>query len=243
MLKQILPLLFIFIFSINLFAESHDIHREISDIKLQIQEIKLLDARDDREKKIEKLETDIKKLEEEFNKNNVDKKEIDGKLEKTKDIVERQDSRIEDIGTNLNYWGIGFSLIAIFTGIAVFLVNKNYADSAKKEAKAAAQQELKDWVDSKAEKEFEILIDNAKNEIREDSDRILKEIKDESLDKFDTFVESLERNNIKDKKWNYSELFKLVIHNYKENKINNCSLFIDSFLLIVFFRYNLGSIN
>ena len=72
------------------------------------------------------------------------------------------DSRIEDIGTNLNYWGIGFSLIAIFTGIAVFLENKNYADSAKKEAKAAAQQELKDWVDSKAEKEFEILIDNAK---------------------------------------------------------------------------------
>ena len=54
MLKQIFFLLFTFIFSINLFAESHDIHREISDIKLQIQEIKLLDARDEKEKKIEK---------------------------------------------------------------------------------------------------------------------------------------------------------------------------------------------
>ena len=41
MLKQILPLLFTIIFSINLFAESHDIHKDILDIKLQIQEIKL----------------------------------------------------------------------------------------------------------------------------------------------------------------------------------------------------------
>jgi hypothetical protein len=74
MLKQIFPLLFTFIFSINLFAESHDIYKDISDIKLQIQEIKLLDARDEREKKIEKLEKDIKELDDKFNQNNVDKK-------------------------------------------------------------------------------------------------------------------------------------------------------------------------
>ena len=67
MLKQIIPLLFTLIFSINLFAESHDIHREILEIKLQIQEINHLDARDVKEKKIEKLEADIKKLEDEFN--------------------------------------------------------------------------------------------------------------------------------------------------------------------------------
>ena len=74
MIKQILSLLFTFIFSINLFAESHDIHREISDMQLEIQKIKLLDARDERENKLEKLEKDIKELEEKFNQNNIDKK-------------------------------------------------------------------------------------------------------------------------------------------------------------------------
>ncbi len=159
MLKQIFPLLFTLIFSINLFAESHDIHKDILDIKLQIQEIKLTDARDDREKKIEKLEKDIKELEEKFNQNNIDKKDIEKSFDKNKDIIDRQDKRIEDIGTNLNYWGIGFSLIAIFTGIAVFLVNKNYAESAKKEALISVHK----WIE-------------------ENKDRILEPIKNEGND-------------------------------------------------------------
>ena len=118
MLKQILPLLFTLIFSINLFAQSQDINKELTDIKLQLQEIKLLDARDEREKKIEKLEKDIKELDDKFNQNNIDKKEIDGKLEKTKDIVERQDLRLDDLNLYLALYGF---LITILLFVASYL--------------------------------------------------------------------------------------------------------------------------
>jgi hypothetical protein len=77
MLKKVISLLFTFIFSINLFAQSQDMNTELSDIKLQIQEIKLLDARDEREKKLDKLEKKIDDLDSKFNQNNIDKKEIE----------------------------------------------------------------------------------------------------------------------------------------------------------------------
>lgn len=152
MLKQILPLLFIFIFSINLFAETHDIHREISDIKLQIQEIKLLNARDDREKKIEKLETDIKKLEEEFNKNNVDKKEIDGKLEKTKDIVDRQDLRLDDLNFYLALYGF---LITILLFVASYLSYRFTSSSAS--------EIVQNWIKKNKEEILEPIRNEAKD--------------------------------------------------------------------------------
>ncbi|MDN5094651.1 tetratricopeptide repeat protein [Aliarcobacter butzleri] len=186
MLKQIFPLLFTLIFSINLFGQNDDIHKEISDIKLQIQEIKLLDARDDREKKIEKLEKDIKELEEKFNQNNIDKKDIEKSFDKNKEIIDRQDKRIEDIGTNLNYWGIGFSLIAIFTGIAVFLVNKNYAESAKKEALISVYK----WIEENKDKILEPIINEGNNlleNIRKEADLLLQD-----------YQSTMKKHNLKD---------------------------------------------
>lgn len=182
MLKQILPLLFTFLFSINLFAESHDIHREISDIKLQIQEIKLLDARDEKQKKIEK---DIKELEDKFNQNNIDKKDIEKSFDKNKEIIDRQDKRIEDIGTNLNYWGIGFSLIAIFTGIAVFLVNKNYAESAKKEALISVDK----WIEENKDR----ILEPIKNE----GNNLLKNIRKEADLLLQNYQSTMKNHNLK----------------------------------------------
>ncbi|WP_323587681.1 tetratricopeptide repeat protein [Aliarcobacter butzleri] len=186
MLKQIFPLLFTLIFSISLFAQNNDIHKEISDIKLQIQEIKLLDARDEREKKIEKLEKDIKDLEEKFNQNNIDKKDIEKSFDKNKEIIDRQDKRIEDIGTNLNYWGIGFSLIAIFTGIAVFLVNKNYAESAKKEALISVYK----WIEENKDKILEPIINEGNN--------LLKNIREEADFLLQDYQSTMKKHNLKD---------------------------------------------
>ena len=177
MLKQILPLLFIIIFSINLFAESHDIHREISDIKLQIQEIKLLDARDDIEKKIDKLEADIKKLEEEFNKNNVDKKEIDGKLEKTKDIVERQDLRIDDL--NIYFFWYGILITILLFGISYI----SYKFTSNE-----AEDRVNNWMKDNKE---EIL-----KPIRNEAKELLKNIEKEALN---FYQEKLKEFRIEDK--------------------------------------------
>jgi TolA-binding protein len=212
MLKQILPLLFILIFSINLFAESHDIHREISDIKLQIQEIKLLDARDEKEKKIEILEKDLKELEEKFNQNNIDKKELDGKLEKTKDIIERQDSRIGDLDFTLNFYGILITILFAIGSVATYKISSN-------NALEEAQKELEHWVKTKADSEFKSLVDDAKNEIQINANEVLQEIKDESTNKIDSFIKSLENKSIKDKEGSYLDLFNLVISDYNKGNI------------------------
>ena len=152
MLKQIFPLLFTLIFSINLFAESHDIHSQILSLNLQIQEIKLSDERDEREKKIEKLETDIKKLEDEFNKNNVDKKEIDGKLEKTKDIIDRQDLRLDDLNFYLALYGF---LITILLFVASYLSYRFTSSNAN--------EIVQNWIKNNKEEILEPIRNEAKD--------------------------------------------------------------------------------
>ena len=223
MIKQILPLLFTFIFSINLFAESHDIHKEISEIKLQIQKIKLLDARDEREKKIEKLEADIKKLEDEFNQNNIDKKDIDGK-------IGTQDKLISEIASNTNRVSWLISMFGILiTVIIIFFALKfgRNIDQEIQNIKIEAEKELKNWVDNKAESEFKSLIDNAKNEIQLNANQVLKEIKNETLDRFDVFVKSLQRNHQNEEKYKYLDLINLIIDNYEKKNIEEALRNID----------------
>lgn len=223
MIKQILSLLFTFIFSINLFAESHDIHREISDMQLEIQKIKLLDARDERENKLEKLEKDIKELEEKFNQNNIDKKDIDGK-------IGTQDKLISEIASNTNRVSWLISMFGILiTVIIIFFALKfgRNIDQEIQNIKIEAEKELKNWVDNKAESEFKSLIDNAKNEIQLNANQVLKEIKNETLDRFDVFVKSLQRNHQNEEKYKYLDLINLIIDNYEKKNIEEALRNID----------------
>ena len=223
MIKQILPLLFTFIFSINLFAESHDIHREISDMQLEIQKIKLLDARDERENKLEKLEKDIKELEEKFNQNNIDKKDIDGK-------IGTQDKLISEIASNTNRVSWLISMFGVLiTVIIIFFALKfgRNIDQEIQNIKIEAEKELKNWVDNKAESEFKSLIDNAKNEIQLNANQVLKEIKNETLDRFDVFVKSLQRNHQNEEKYKYLDLINLIIDNYEKKNIEEALRNID----------------
>ena len=204
MLKRIFPLLFTFIFSMNLFAVNHDIHREISDIKLQLQEIKLLDARDERENKLEKLEKDIKKLEEKFNQNNIDKEKLDGKIGAQNKLISEIASNTNRVSWLISMFGVLITVIIIFFALKF---GKDI-DQEIQNIKIEAEKKLKNWVDKKAESEFKPLIDNAKDEIKK-----------ETLDRFDLFVKSLQKNNDKDKKYSYAILFRLAIVSYEENNI------------------------
>jgi tetratricopeptide (TPR) repeat protein len=155
MLKQILPLLFTFIFSINLFAQPQDVNKELTDIKLQIQEIKLLDARDEREKKIEKLENKIDDLDSKFNQNNIDKKEIDGK-------IGTQDKLITEIGSNTNR----ISWIISLFGVLITIIVIYFVVKFEKMAEVLAEKELKKWIKNEAMGEFEPKIKEIKDLIK-----------------------------------------------------------------------------
>ena len=155
MLKQILPLLFIFIFSINLFAQSPDINKELTDIKLQLQEIKLLNSRDERQKKIEKLENKIDDLDSKFNQNNIDKKEIDGK-------IGTQDKLITEISSNTNR----ISWIISLFGVLITIIVIYFVVKFEKMAEILAEKELKKWINNEAMGEFEPKIKEIKDLIK-----------------------------------------------------------------------------
>ncbi|MDN5113826.1 tetratricopeptide repeat protein [Aliarcobacter butzleri] len=247
MLKQIFPLLFTLIFSINLFAQNDDIYKEISDIKLQIQEIKLLDARDDREKKIEKLEKDIKKLEEKFNQNNIDKKEIDGKLEKTKDIVERQDLRLDDLNLYLALYGF---LITILLFVASYLsyrftssnaseIVQNWIKKNKEEILEPIRNEAKDLQKNIEKQALSLYQEQLKEFIIEDKlDLKEKDI----LEKVNMLLESKETENYTFNDWHS----KFLDYFYK-NKFDDALKAIDNAIKmatneieIAFSLYNKG---
>lgn len=246
MLKQIFPLLFTLIFSINLFAQNDDIHKEISDIKLQIQEIKLLDTRDDKEKKIEKLEKDIKELEEKFNQNNIDKKEIDGKLEKTKDIVDRQDKRIENIGLGISIFGI----IVTFFGILITIIVIYFVVKFEKMAEILAEKELKKWIENEAMREFEPkikeikeLIKKAESEVslfKEKAESTItiiekkllenKELTNEEKNEIKGDIKNIE--NKKEEDYTFSDRYKLFLFKYTKNEFEEALSIIEKILTL-----------
>jgi tetratricopeptide (TPR) repeat protein len=176
MIKQFLPLLFTFIFSINLFGESHDIYKEISDIKLQLQEIKLLDARDEREKKIEKLEKDIRELDNKFNQNNVDKKEINGK-------IDTQDKLINTISISIGLFSI------LITGIVIFFAFK-FEKIAKGEAKEESKKEVEIWIEKNKNRILEPIINEGNN--------LLKNIRKEADILLQDYQSTMKKHNLKD---------------------------------------------
>ena len=164
MLKQILPLLFTIIFSINLFAQPQDINKELIDIKLQLQEIKLLDARDEREKKIEKLENKIDDLDSKFNQNNIDKKEIDGK-------IGTQDKLINTISISVGLFGI------LITGIVIFFAFR-FEKIAKADAKEESKKEVESWIEKNKNRILEPIINEGNNllkNIRKEADTLLQD--------------------------------------------------------------------
>ena len=137
MLKSIITLLFTFILAHNLFAEN------ISDVKLQIQE-----------KQIEKLEKKIDDIDSKFNQNNIDKKEINGKLEKNEAVV-----------NNLNLFLTIYGILITILLLVISYVSYKFTSNEAKEM-------VNDW------------IKNNKNEILEpvikEGNKLLKNIRKEA---------------------------------------------------------------
>ncbi|MCT7589021.1 tetratricopeptide repeat protein [Aliarcobacter butzleri] len=247
MLKQIFPLLFSLIFSTNLFAQVQDINKELTDIKLQLQEIKLLDARDEREKKIEKLEKDIKELEEKFNQNNIDKKEIDGK-------IETQDKLINIISISIALFGV------LITGIVIFFAFK-FEKIAKGEAKEESKKEVENWIKENKNRILEPIINEGNNllkNIRKEADLLLQDyqstmkkhnLKDELdskekdiLEKVNILLESKETENYTFNDW-YSKFLDYFYKNIFDDAlkaIDNAIKMATNEIEISFSLYNKG---
>lgn len=161
MLKSLITLLFTFILAHNLFAEN------ISDVKLQIQE-----------KQIEKLEKKIDDVEDKFNQNNIDKKEMDGKLERNKAVV-------DNLNSFLTIYGV---LITILLALASIVTYKISLKNAREEASAEAQAGLKNWIDKKADNEFKQKVEAYLKQIDEKANQLFVKIEQNHNDKLNDMM-------------------------------------------------------
>ena len=186
------------------------------DIKLNVSQIDKKFLKKEFNKKINTIEQDIKKIEEKFNLNKIDKKSFEKDFENYYNITNRQDIRIEDINSNINFWGIIFSIIGVLTGIFVFIINKKYAKEAKEEAKKEASQEVKRWIDEKADEEFKPKVDEYLNKIEEKSKDLLEKI-EKDAEKLNTEHRN-EIDLLKNEK--YTDIEKSKIHKDAKDVIN-----------------------
>lgn len=126
--------------------------------------------------KILELENKIKSLEINLSQHKFDKEYVKKDIDGFKGFIDRQDKRIEDVHSNLNYWAILFSFIGIFTGLAVFFINKKYVKEAKTEAKTEANKTVKEWIDINKEVILEPIKKEGNSllsEIRKSADNLL----------------------------------------------------------------------
>ncbi|WP_417327600.1 tetratricopeptide repeat protein, partial [Halarcobacter sp.] len=134
--------------------------------------------------------------------------------------INYQNNRIDDINSSVDRLSIIVSIsIGLFgvliTGIVIF-----FAFKFERIARFKAEEEVKSWIDEKAQKVFNNIIEKSKKELEEKAEKELLNIKNETNDKIDEFIDGLKnRNDLKRKEKNYKETFKLVIENYKDNNI------------------------
>lgn len=234
--------------------QSSDLTHELNAIKLEIEKIKIIHKYDNNNLKLIEIEKNVKELEHKLHQNSIENNSITKDFEQYNKITNRQDKRIEDINSNLNYWGIGFSLIAILTGLFVFIVNRSYAQSAKKEAILSAEKELRKWISEKADKEFQPKVDNYLIELREESERILNSISEDgkSLNEkirkdYDLFKNNnptpeirkeayLNAKKVKEKKkekdFTFNDWYKLFLEKFFEKNYSDSLSIIDSLLKV-----------
>lgn len=91
-------------------------------------------------------ENEIKELEKKIDELRKDK----NSLSNYKDIIDRQDKRIEDIHSNVNFWGVIFTLIGTLTAVIIILYTLKFGAMAVN----GAEKEVKNWIDEKADEEF-----------------------------------------------------------------------------------------
>lgn len=234
MLKKLFILLFTIFISSNLFAENHDIHKQIADIRLDIQEIKLLDARDEREKKIEKLEADLKEIDEKFSQNNINKKELEKSFENTKEIVERQDIRLENLNYYFFWYGIlitillfGISYISYrFTSNHVNDIVNDWIEKNKENVLEPIRSEAKD-LQSKIEERALVLYKEQLKEYKIDDklDESQKESKKEILEKVNEILEKKEKEE-----YTYSDWYSKYLTLDNQKKYTRALIFLEKAL-------------
>jgi len=172
--KNFSKILFIFlIFISNLQAskqsENINFQEQINNLKIEIAVLKskqeFYDKQNDDKSQITSIENQLIGLENKLNENRQDTKLF-------ANTIERQDNRISDIGWYLTTFGILITVLILFFAL-------NLAKTVKNEA----SEELKDWIDNKADEEFKSKVDKSIQVIENKAKDLLLGIRNDAEEK------------------------------------------------------------
>ncbi len=203
-----------FIFISSLFASNEEINQKLFELKtsqeyaqkINDEKVTLIMGQ------IIQKENEIKELEKELN-------EYVNKEDLQKEIT-YQNNRIEDINSSVDKLSVIVSASIGLFGVLITAVVIFFAFKFERIAKFKAEEEVKSWIDEKAQKVFNNIVEESKKELEEKAEKELSNIKNETSDKIDEFIDGLnDRSDLKRKEKDYKDIFKIVIENYKNNNI------------------------
>lgn len=231
MLKKLFILLFTIFISSNLFAENHDIHKQIADIRVEIEKIRNSTNKIDLKSDIKNLEEKINKIEDDFNQNNIDKKEIEKSFENTIEIVERQDVRLEDLNHYFFWYGIVITILLFGVSYISYRFTSNHARDIVNDWLKKNKNEILEPIKTEAndlqkniEKQALYIYQEKLKEFKIDDklDKSQRENKEEILKKVNEILENKERED-----YSYDDWMSKFLKVYNDKNISKTILYLD----------------
>ena len=184
--KHFYKILFIFLLSISHLqaskqSENINVQEQINNLKIEIAVLKskqeFYDKQTDDKSQIISIENQLKDLESKLNDNRQDTKVFDTRVNTHENKINMQDNRISDNFTmteiTIAFFGILITVIIVIFAIKLGTTVKN-----------EARQELKDWIDNKADEEFQSKVDDSLKKIEIKASELLKKIDQNAKEKF-----------------------------------------------------------
>ncbi len=202
----------------------NEYEKKLNEEKLKIFFSKIVE----KENEIKELKKEFKELEDKFNKNNIDKEKIQKDFENNKIIIDRQDKRVEDLHSNISFWGVVFTLVGTLTAIIVIAFTLRFGSIATNEAK----EELQKWIDEKADKEFQPKVDKYLMQLEKETKELLLKIKANADNKIDSFISGFVNNKLNNVESNYENLFNYIMEEYNKGNIEEAFKYIEKTISI-----------
>lgn len=239
MLKGLLKLFIVLILANTVYANNQNMQQEVTTLKIELEKIKIIQKLENIDDKIKNISNRIENLEKKLNEGLVEKNSIKKDFENYNEIINRQDRRILDLGHYLTIFGILVMVIILLFSLGYGLI-----------ARSQAEKEVKNWIDEKADLEFQPKVEEYLKEIENKGIVLLNKIKEEAdnlniehknkIDEFDLMKKELsmkEKEQIKDNiesledkeenDYDFDDWYSKFVEEYYKNNFNQALGYID----------------
>jgi len=150
-----------------------EMQNNLTNIKIELEKIKIIQKYENKDLKIKEIELSIKNLENRLNSSQLNNNTIENNFQKYDEIIKRQDARISDLNASINNdITLYTSMIAI---LFIIISIGSYTASSNEN-----ENFVKAWLDEKADEVFEPKVDEYLQQLKDESNTVLKQIEQEA---------------------------------------------------------------